>query len=201
MLKAVYDPVGVVQQLVGTDFTQILRNKSHIQPIMVTDILLSNVGPDYTIKWDIPPSAISLLIANPGSVSDHFVFRNSLDTLTRKTLTQPTIGDFTLAQHTHSDVAGGGLIGGANFAWVRGSALPQLVTTAWITAGLDVIPNQSGGGVTLSNDAVFPVEEGTYEIHQSIAWNCDDGDDSDLVTVRWQRFNSSTGLWEGIPGT
>lgn len=201
MLKSVYDPVGIVQQLVGVDFTQILRNKSHIQPIMVTDILLSNVGPDYTIKWDIPPSAISLLIANPGSVSDHFVFRNSLDTLTRKTLTQPIIADFTLAQHSHTGADSGGLIGGANYAWARGSQLPQVVTTSWVTAGLDVIPLQSGGGITLLNDAILPVEPGTYEIHQSVQWNCDDGDDADLVTVRWQRFNSTSGLWEGIPGT
>lgn len=201
MLASVYDNSGIAQQLVGTTALQVLSGKSLDSPAMLTDILLSNVGPDYTIVWDVPPIGITLEIKNPGVVTDQFVFAHAAATLLLKTLVQPTINDFSLAQHDHNNAAGGGLIGGSNFAWVRGSSSPQVITTSWETARADSVPEESGASVTLLSDGIFPVEQGQYEVNASLRWNCDDADDGDLVAVRWQRFNSTSGLWENILGT
>lgn len=50
-----------------------------------------------------------------------------VETLTNKTLTQPAIGDFTLAQHTHENAAGGGIL--QSEAWT--SWTPTIQGTGW----------------------------------------------------------------------
>ena len=50
----------------------------------------------------------SVTIRDLGGTDDHFVLEDVASTLTNKTLTTPTIGSFTNAQHDHSDAAGGG---------------------------------------------------------------------------------------------
>jgi len=53
--------------------------------------------------------------------TDVMVARDTTDTLTNKTLTQPTIADFTLATHNHTNAAGGSVLGSG--------ALPTAYTT------------------------------------------------------------------------
>lgn len=201
MLASTYDPAGGASQVAFTTLPQVLLLKSLISPIMVTDILLSNIGPDYTLVWDIPPIGITLEINNPGVATDQFVFAHAAETLRLKNLVQPTINDFSLAQHDHLNAVGGGLVGGSNFAWVFGANSLQVVTTSWATAGAEQIPETAGAGVTLLSGGIFPVEPGQYEVNASLQFNCDDGDDADLVAVRWQRLNSTSGVWENILGT
>ena len=50
-------------------------------------------------------ATLPLLLSN-----DTFVFENHIQTLTNKTLTTPTIADFTNAVHDHQDAAGGGTL-------------------------------------------------------------------------------------------
>jgi hypothetical protein len=46
---------------------------------------------------------------DPGA-DDYYVYENLAQTLTNKTFTVPTIGDFTNANHNHQNVAGGGIL-------------------------------------------------------------------------------------------
>ena len=201
MKAADYDPSGILEQLVGISATQILTGKTYTDPIFTGDILLSNIGPDYTIQWDIPPSAITLEITNPGVATDQFVFAHAPEFLWDKTLFRAIIQDFSLSQHDHNDAAGGGLIGGSNFAWVLGDVGGQTVNTAWTTVLLDRVEETAGTGVQILTDAIFPTDPGQYEVNASTRWDCEDAADGDFVNVRWQRFNSTSGLWETIPGT
>ncbi len=201
MLASTYDPAGIAQQLVGTLAAQILSGKTLDQAIMLTDILLSNIGPDYTIVWDVPPSAITLEITNPGVSVDQFVFAHAPEFLWDKTMFNVVIQDFSLAQHDHNDAAGGGLIGGSNFAWVLGDNFGQIVNAAWTTILLDRVEETAGTGVTLLTDGIYPTDPGQYEVNASTRWDCEDAADGDFVAVRWQKFNSTSGLWETISGT
>ena len=56
----------------------------------------SGITPATTRTWTVPDS------------SDTIVGKATTDTLTNKTLTTPTVGDFTNATHTHADNANGG---------------------------------------------------------------------------------------------
>lgn len=67
--------------------------------------------------------------------NDEYVFKDHAVTMANKTLTQPTIGDFTNANHDHSDAAGGGTITQAGIA-------RQVVNTQTgaVNTGTTVIP-------------------------------------------------------------
>tara|TARA_R110002020_G_scaffold47968_2_gene137151 strand:+ start:1626 stop:3038 length:1413 start_codon:yes stop_codon:yes gene_type:complete len=76
-------------------------------PTFSTSLVLDQVTADYTISWANPAGARALQINDPGG-GDTFVFEQMTQTLAGKTLTLPTVGDFTNANHDHEDAAGGG---------------------------------------------------------------------------------------------
>lgn len=64
---------------------------------------------------------------------------SSTSTLTNKTLTTPTIGDFTNAQHNHSNAAGGGLL---THTGLPAGSIVQVATTtsSAVATGTTIIP-------------------------------------------------------------
>jgi hypothetical protein len=106
-------------------------------------------------------------LASVGTVNSHaipagtdaFVTADATQTLTNKTLTQPTISNFTSANHDHSDVSKGGLV-------VAATATQQgaVSTSAQTFAGLKTFNNgiaadtiaekTSGAGVTIDSAVV-----------------------------------------------
>lgn len=63
-------------------------------------------GIEGLLVWN--PTVVDSTLTLPTNVTDVLVARDTLDTLTNKTLTTPTIGDFTNATHDHQNAAGGG---------------------------------------------------------------------------------------------
>lgn len=67
------------------------------------------------------------------NTSGAFVGTTDTQTLTNKTLTQPTIGDFTNAQHTHTTTAGGGQLSISAFTSTTGTGAVVGATGATLT--------------------------------------------------------------------
>lgn len=103
---------GVTGSVVGTTDTQTLSAKTLTSPVMGTQITLDQTTEDYTLTWADPGAARAISISDPGG-TDVFAWVDASQTLTNKTLTTPTIGDFTNAAHNHEGAAGGATLASA----------------------------------------------------------------------------------------
>ncbi len=83
-------------------------SKAFKNAILRGDLILKN-GFNYTITHDNPAAARTLSIVDPGADAA-IVFDVGAQTLVSKTLTTPTISDYTSAAHNHSNAAGGGVL-------------------------------------------------------------------------------------------
>jgi len=76
-------------------------------------------GGTYDITVDITTqttSAVTVTLPDLGGVNQEWVFSKVSQTLENKTLTTPTIADFTNATHDHSNAAGGGTLNASAIA-------------------------------------------------------------------------------------
>jgi len=204
MLIATYDPAGVSGQVVDVDTLQDLQNKTLIAPYVQTDITLEQTTADYTLTWDNPAGARAISIPDPLG-TDEFVFADMVQTLAGKTLTTPTIASFLNATHDHTSDAEGGTLPADDIqqtaSWVIGDSTGmQTVTSAYTTAPLTATQESTGTPATVSAGAVVPPADGTYYIDAGLSWVATNNDGADKVDVKWQVFNSVSGLWEDIPG-
>jgi len=151
MLASTYDPGTVAEQLVGLTATQTLTNKTLTSPVLTTP-QINDTSSDHQYIF-----AASELIADRTVTlplltgNDTFVFEAHTQTLTNKTFTTPTIGDFTNATHDHEDAAGGGTLDGGALPSTDGLLKDIVVLTAdgtWTKdAGLKfVVVHAIGGG-------------------------------------------------------
>jgi hypothetical protein len=117
----------------------------------------------------VPGSAITLVGSSSGSTlvqpaaaaggtwtvpnaTDTVVGKATTDTLTNKTLTTPTIADFTNATHTHSNAAGGGVLGVAALAGVPMMSWSANLSGTGITASTTVYLKAYSGGTTTTTE-------------------------------------------------
>ena len=89
--------------------------------------------------------------------TDTLVAQNTTDTLTNKTLTTPTIGDFTNATHDHSNTSEGDQL--TNSALVSG-AFPSITGTGTLTSGTwnadtITVPFGGTGATSFTDNAVL----------------------------------------------
>jgi len=101
-------------------------------------------------------------IVNTGTLTlptstDTLVGRATTDTLTNKTLTTPVIGDFTSAQHDHSNAAGGGAVKSSNlnnpykFSMYRNAAL-TITTGSFQRIPLDTTEFDTGSNCDITTN-------------------------------------------------
>jgi hypothetical protein len=85
----------------------------------------------------------NLIVAAAGTAANSVATIDATQTLTNKTLTTPTIGDFTNATHNHSNAAGGGNIGTSGIS-------DDAITAAKMQFGM--VANRQGGA---TGDATY----------------------------------------------
>jgi fibronectin-binding autotransporter adhesin len=73
-------------------------------------ISVNTTGTNHSVTLKAPVTSQAVTLTLPNIAADTLVSKTSTDTLTNKTLTTPTIGDFTNATHTHASAAQGGAI-------------------------------------------------------------------------------------------
>lgn len=116
--------------------TQTLAAKTLTSPTMETSIILKQTTANYTFTWANPAAARAISIIDPLG-TDVFAWQDATQTLTNKTLTTPTIGSFTNAQHTHAAAASGGLLGFQTWKRLYANTVAGAAVTSWdVTTGL-----------------------------------------------------------------
>ena len=83
----------------------------------------------------------TLTIPNFANVSDTFAFVTLAQTLANKTLTAPTIGDFSNATHDHGDADDGGAITGTHAITISTAAQPNITSLGTLAAPLLFVDN------------------------------------------------------------
>lgn len=145
-------------------------------PTIENSIILRTLSTDPAINLTFTPVVASdrtINFPDPGIPTDFIVYGNAAQTLSNKTLsgvvlTNPTITDFTNAQHDHSNAAGGGQFAHANllllntddhtqYALLAGRAGGQVLTGG--TAASDPLTlrsttNGTKGGILIDQDNV-----------------------------------------------
>ena len=112
--------------------TQTLTGKTLTSPVLTTP-QINDTSADHQYIFAVSELAADRTVTLPLlAAADEFVFKDHAVTLTNKTLTTPTIGDFTNANHTHAAAgATGGTVDAGNLA---GTVLKSTVVTSSLTA-------------------------------------------------------------------
>ena len=123
---------GVSGEIAGTTSTQTLTNKTLTLPTIadltnmnhahsgassggqISHLNLTNIGNNAHSVLDA-----HLTYTTTHGVSGEITGTTSTQTLTNKTLTTPTIGDYTNANHTHIAAGSGGLLGANAITWAN----------------------------------------------------------------------------------
>ena len=97
----------------STDFTATNQDKITLAN-SETDgkfaISVNTTGTNHTVTLKAPVTSQTVTLTLPDVAADTLVGKTTTDTLTNKTLTTPTIADFTNATHNHSNTATGGAL-------------------------------------------------------------------------------------------
>jgi hypothetical protein len=146
-------------------------------PIIQNSLVLQTLStnPTLTLTFSPAPSASRTInFPDPGISSDSVCYLNATQTLTNKTLTgvtfggQPTITDFTNAQHNHDNAAGGGQFDHSNLLLLSADNHPQYALLAGRAGGQILVggvnasdpltlrstTNGTKGGITVDQDNI-----------------------------------------------
>ena len=95
-------------------------DSSSVTAVRIDQAVVTTLGGSTADTFEINTDGNSIILSSSGQTADHtFTFPNATgvvvtegatQTLAAKTLTTPTIGDFTNAGHNHSNTAGGGTV-------------------------------------------------------------------------------------------
>ncbi len=86
------------------------------------------------------------------------------------------------------------------FAWATGEGSAYALTDSYAQLDLVTIQESGGGTFLVTSGELTPPSAGTYVIEGSAAWTADTADGTDAVDLRYQVYNTSSGLWENIAG-
>lgn len=139
---------------------------------------------------------------------DNLVEKDAIQTLTNKTLTTPSIGDFTNSTHNHSNNAGGGQITDAALSAAVGIAKGGTGLTATPTDGELLIGKTDGtyAQATLTEGANITITNGNGTITiaassgEGFTWNVATEDATAAVNNGYVS-NAATRLTFTLPGT
>lgn len=140
--------------LVDHQTAQTLTNKTLEEPIInVVDselLLRDSTGSGRTARFEVGGAGTEdfiFTLPQPADLSSTLIDGETPQTLTNKTLTTPTIGSFTNAQHDHSDAANGGTLSGLlsmdRILWLNG------VTMGSTTSQEYTVPATAAGGILM----------------------------------------------------
>lgn len=119
-----------------------------------TGPLIYPTGSDMDIDLNLYPKNSGKVNVNDARI----VTETETQTLTNKTLTTPTIGDFTNSTHNHSNAAGGGTLG--NSALPTGTVVQMVFNeTSAVATGTTLIP---------LDDTIPQITEGDQYLSQAI---------------------------------
>ena len=128
-------------------------------------------------------------------VSGAIVGTTDTQTLTNKTLTTPTIADFTNATHDHSNDAGGGTISGGGGGTPGGSSGQWQYNNAGAFAGDSGVTRPTAGTLQLSTALVTPViapaSDSTAALKLTRADKTTAVIEVDTTNSRWKYLNGS----------
>jgi len=125
---------------------------------------VNTTGTNHTVELKAPVTTQAVTLTLPDVSSDTIAGIAAAQTLTNKTLTTPTIGDFTNATHDHSNAAGGGALSlpsltgttQTTFTVFEGGATARLILdTASATGDYDLsltVPNLAAAAVVTLPD-------------------------------------------------
>lgn len=162
---------GISGSVVGTTDTQTLSGKTLTLP------KINDTSANHTYIFGVSELAANRTVTLPLlAADDTFVFVGFTQTLTNKTLTTPTIGDFTNAGHAHTNAASGGTIAHTSLTSIGTNTHAQIDTHISTTdthvahSTVDMIAgNGLTGGGTIAANRTFTIGAGTM-----ITVNADD---------------------------